>query len=99
MVFFKMIGFILQMVINAISNGWALSVLWGWFFVPTLGLPELGVVQAIGIALVVDYLTHRRTDTRPLSGEVMNKLVEAGANSVLRAIFAVAFGWVVHSFM
>jgi hypothetical protein len=99
MVFFRIIGFIVLMVIAAILNGWGLSVLWGWFFVPTLGLPQLGVVQAIGIAMVVGYLTYQHIDTQPKDGEAMEKLVNAGITSVIRPVFAVAFGWVVHSFM
>ena len=99
MVFFGIIGFIVWMVVAAILNGWALSVLWGWFFVPTLRLPELGIVQAIGIAMVVGYLTYQHIDTQPKSGDGTSKLIETGVNSVIRPVFAVAFGWVVHSFM
>jgi hypothetical protein len=87
------------MGIASILNGWALSVLWGWFFVPTLGLPELGIVQAIGIAMVVGYLTYQHIDTQPKDGEAMGKIVSAVIQSVARPVFAVTFGWVVHSFM
>lgn len=36
-------------------NGWAISLLWGWFLVPTLGVRAISVVEAIGIAMVVCY--------------------------------------------
>ncbi len=39
----------------AIWQGYVLSILWGWFFVP-LGLPTISIAHAIGIALVVGVL-------------------------------------------
>lgn len=55
----SIVGVGLLMVFSAIFNGYALSVLWGWFIVPTFGLPALAVAPAIGVALVVSYLTHQ----------------------------------------
>lgn len=37
-------------------NGFVLTKLWTWFLVP-FGLPELNLVQAIGIAMVIGFLT------------------------------------------
>lgn len=42
-----------------IYNGWALSVLWVWFVVPTFGLTALSLGQAIGISLVVGFFIAR----------------------------------------
>lgn len=39
-----------------ILSGYVLSVLWGWFIVPTFGLPLLTIPVAIGVMLVVAYL-------------------------------------------
>lgn len=36
-----------------------LTVLWRWFVMPQFGLAPLGVNSAIGISLVVEYLTHQ----------------------------------------
>jgi hypothetical protein len=46
-------------IVAIISEGYVLSVLWGWFMVPTLGLPGISLVQAIGISLIFALLTHR----------------------------------------
>lgn len=35
-----------------ILKGWALSVVWAWFIVPTFALPALTIPQAIGISIV-----------------------------------------------
>ena len=41
----------------AVLNGWVLSIIWKWFFVSTLNLPIISIPQAIGISLVVGFLT------------------------------------------
>jgi hypothetical protein len=41
-------------VIGSILNGWALSVPWGWFVVPTFNLPDLGIVHAFGLSMVIN---------------------------------------------
>lgn len=62
MILFWIIGVIVLVVLGTIFNGYALSILWAWFIAPTFHLPELSVTQAIGIAIVVNYLTHRGID-------------------------------------
>lgn len=45
--------------IDAIWSGYVLTCLWGWFVVPTFALPPLTLAQAIGVSLIVGYLTHQ----------------------------------------
>ena len=52
----------------AVLNGWVLSIIWKWFFVPTLHLPSLSIPQAIGIALVVSFLTKQDIDCKKEEG-------------------------------
>lgn len=40
-----------------IIRGLVLQALWGWFIVTTFGLPELSLVEALGLSLVVGFLT------------------------------------------
>ncbi len=40
-------------------NGYALSVLWGWFIVPVFHLPAMGVAAGCGMALVAGMLVSR----------------------------------------
>lgn len=47
------------MITASIARGWAFSVLWGWFVVPIFGLPEIGIAQAIGIAITLSLITHQ----------------------------------------
>jgi len=54
--FIGIIGFI---AVAAIWRGYVVSVLWGWFAVPLLHLPPMGVAQAMAIGLLASVLTHQ----------------------------------------
>lgn len=58
--------------LSAILDGWVLSIIWKWFFVSTLNLPIINVPQAIGIALVVGFLTKETNSKKDNSlGEIL----------------------------
>lgn len=101
--------------ISFILNGYVLSVLWGWFIVPTFGAPELGIVPAIGLVLVVGILTHGTRGIGDIAsylkknGEDENKdedlkacgkkLLEYCAVIILAPLIALLLGWIAHLFM
>jgi hypothetical protein len=94
------VSFIVALVLGSIFNGYALSVLWGWFVVPVFHLPVLTVVPAIGIAMVVGYLTHQtEPDVEEKERETGEKLLRLIALVFFRPAFALFFGWIVHQFM
>lgn len=90
---------LLMIPFSAILNGWALSKLWAWFFMPTLGLPALSIPQAIGVACVVTYLTYQHPNATSAEKPFQKVLLGAILISVFRPAFAVAFGWVVQMFL
>lgn len=100
------VGLGILMVASSIFNGYVLSVLWGWFIVPTFGVPPLGIVPAIGIALIVNYLTQR---TKPIYKEkddceekekiTGKQITYCVGLAILRPSFALFLGWIVHLFM
>lgn len=95
--FASIIGIV--MILSSILNGWVLSVLWGWFIVPTFGAPSISIVQAIGIALVVSFLT-RKTDTKDDdTRSTKEKFAVASIAVFIAPAFALFFGWIVHFFM
>ena len=94
------VGFAALIVFSSLFRGYALSVLWGWFMVPTLHLPPLGVVQAIGIAMVVGFLTHQDTSDIPKKERGMGEVIAtAVAVAVLYPLLALLIGSVVHHYM
>lgn len=90
-------SFLLAAVVLALAvllEGYILSVMWGWFMAPVFSLPRLGIAPAIGIALVINFLTHQHVPS--------DKKVDLG--EVLWRIFFTPFsalfiGYIVHSFM
>jgi hypothetical protein len=85
------IGF---MFVAAMLEGWALSMMWGWFIVPVFHAPSLRIPYAIGLALVVGMLTHRvrkEEDTPDLPTFIIHGLVMPFA--------FIATGWIVKLFI
>lgn len=93
------VGVGLLIAFGSIFNGYALSVLWGWFVAPTFGAPALHIVPAIGVAMVVSYLTHQMHNCQEEKKSFREKLVEGTMVAVLRPSFALFFGWIIHLFM
>lgn len=97
--FGKVVGFALVMVFGTIINGYVLSVLWMWFIVPTFDAPALGIVSAIGVAIVASYLTYQ-THGHEKDKRSLSDLIKEGAEMVLlKPSIALSFGWVAHLFM
>lgn len=75
----------------AILRGFALSYLWQWFITP-FGLPELGIAHAIGISMIVGFLTYQHNGSEEANKGVL-------AVTFLSPLMALFFGYIVHSFM
>ncbi len=50
--------FVTVYAIGTLLNGWALHLLWLWFIVPIFNLPALSIGQAIGLGMIVSFLTY-----------------------------------------
>ncbi len=99
MIVLTILGGLVLMVLGSIFNGYALSILWGWFMVTTLKLPALSIVQAIGIALIVRFLTVQydpQQENQKGFGEIFFKSLML---SFLHSAFALFVGWIIHFFM
>ena len=74
-------------------NGWVLHILWGWFIVPTFpAAPSINIPEAMGIALIVGFLTSRYQDTSEHGTEVF-------FYTFTLPFVALAIGWVIYLFM
>ncbi len=94
------VGTVALLVVNSVFNGYVLNVLWGWFMVPVFHLPQLSIVPAIGIAIVVGYLTYQaKPDCQKVKRTMGQTIALATANAIERPLFALFFGYVVHLFM
>lgn len=87
-------------VLAVIMNGYAMFVLWGWFVVP-LGVAEIGVAHAIGLASIVSYMTHQDQSllAQDRSKSSFERLAQSLALAFGKPLVLIAFGWIVASFM
>jgi len=98
MLILTILGGMVLMVLGSIFNGYVFSILWGWFMVATLKLPALSIIQAIGIALIVRFLTVHydpQQENKKGFGETFFKSIMF---SFFYPAFALFFGWIVHLF-
>ncbi len=91
----KFIISIVLVVPTMLLNGWVLVKLWLWFIVP-LGVLAITVPHGIGIASVVSYLTYQFDSRNDADEDAWALLLVFG---ITKPIFALAFGYAVHSFM
>ena len=84
-------------VVGSILGGWSTAVLWGWFIVPTFGLPNIGLVQAIGLHLVINSIIVSQVDEQ--EDEIEDWFPKAIGRAVGAPLASVALGWIVLQFM
>lgn len=86
-------------------EGWVLSLLWGWFLVPTFGLHRVGVLPAAGLILFTRFATF---SLRRVKLEVLRHYddhdyhVELTKNFslvslALRPFVLLGLGWLIHN--
>lgn len=79
-------------------SGFALSKLWAWFLVPALGVPQLSIPAAIGLALVVSYMTYQNTNADE-DKDTTERVINAALMLALKPAIALGLGWVVAQWM
>jgi hypothetical protein len=76
-------------VLLAIYRGWVLSVLWGWFALPLGAAPNLSVVEASGVVLIVSVFFAGRTHYKKHEADIIGTLTYA----VLAPLVTLITGW------
>jgi formate-dependent nitrite reductase membrane component NrfD len=79
-----------------IFSGFVLSILWGWFIVSTFGLPALTIPLAMGIMLVVGYLS-KQVDFNNQDREDYQKRMNVVM--IVKPLVALVVGYVIKSFI
>ena len=92
--FGKFISWVMVMIITAVLDGLALSILWGWFIVPVFELPRLTIVTAIGISVMISCLTHQC-----IGNKDDENMVDLVVESIIYPLSSLLIGWILHFFM
>ena len=92
-------GLLALLVLGSIWRGYALTVLWAWFVVPVFHLPVLSIAPAIGLSLIVSFLTYQSDAKTPTDDSATDAFVKATLSTILMPLAALCIGWIVHQFM
>ncbi len=89
---------IVMVVPSIIWRGYVLVILWKWFMVSTFEVRALSIPAAIGVSLIVSYMTHQvnwatddATPTAKAARSVMIPLIDPA--------FVLLIGWIVNHWM
>lgn len=88
------LALILLVPFSAAWNGLILVKLWAWFIVGTFGLQPLRIPQALGVSLVVGFLTAQTNNAKE-----KHSTVESIGIAFIFPLFALFFGWIYHLFL
>lgn len=92
----KVIFAFLSSVVLTLLHGFVLATLWAWFIVTTFGAPVLTIPVALGIYLLIRFIT---TDINRADSEREDAIMFNTAISYLKCLTTLAIGFVVKSFM
>jgi putative flippase GtrA len=99
----KTIGIIstvlIAMIVTPIWRGYALSKLWLWFIVSAFGAAPLGIAQAIGLSLIVSFLTHQTDSYEDKEKSLNEKMTRAVLLAFMTPAMALLIGWIVKGFL
>lgn len=88
----------LTLVWGGFWSGLALSTLWGWFVVPVFKLPELTIVQAYGLALVVQ-VAKGTTGKRDKSEGFLSAIAKGIWLPPAVSVLVLLVGWIANIWM
>jgi hypothetical protein len=78
--------------------GYCVAVLWSWFVVP-LGLPAIGKAHALGLAVIVRFVSMDVSKVIKDADEETHEFVARQVAVFIVPGFALLFGWVYQQFM
>ena len=83
-------------VVASIVRGWVLTYLWQWFILPVFDVRDITIVEAIGLSMVVTFLTVQQQQTKDERDgtEKASDLVAA----IIYPFLVLVIAWIVHQF-
>jgi len=90
--------FLVLSVLSITYSGYALSVLWEWFIVSIFEIRSISIPSAIGLAIIVGYLT-RDGEEPERESDFTAQLSRGVSKAFFKPSFALFVGWIVTFFM
>jgi len=87
----------LLIVFNILVNGFVFLTLWNWFIIPLFeSAPELTMPYAIGLGMIVNYLTYHYVSTEE---NAVHSILDWLGRIIIRAGTTLLIGWVAAQFI
>jgi membrane protein CcdC involved in cytochrome C biogenesis len=74
-------------------HGFVLVKLWLWFIVPIFHLPVLSLVPAIGVGMVMSFLTHQTSDCKEIEEDPEKRVIKSMVTAFTRPLLTLLFAW------
>lgn len=87
----------LLIIVTYLINGFVLSKMWLWFIVTTFGAPVLTVPQAIGVGMIVSFLTYRATPKNKDSNSEWSQIIIDILSAMIAPFVTLLIAWIVYS--
>jgi hypothetical protein len=88
----KLLGWIALLAGAAVWRGYVLSILWVWFIVRAFDAPPISIPLAIGVSLIVSFLTRQWQKEKHATSFVIGMAIFAPAMTLF-------IGWIVTKFI
>lgn len=95
----KIVAGFLATSIGLVVSGFVLTKLWFWFVVPTFGFTPLGIVESIGVVILVSFLKSAKRDESVDLDNFWKQLIDKLLFSIYASLAFLFFGWAVSLFM
>ena len=99
----KFIGWLSTFVVfaffRAIYSGYVLSVMWDWFIVSHFGLKAIPIPIAIGLGLIISFMTKQDTDKESNDKSLTDVLIKGFVMALFKPTIFLFLGWVVTFFI
>ena len=89
--FGEFMAILLAAFIGTVINSFVLTKLWAWFIVPIFELNPLRLIEAMGILLIVTFITPKNTKK---DGETWEKVLESFIFTITLALMTLGMGWI-----
>lgn len=90
----ELVIFLILFIPLTLLRGWVILSLWGWFILP-LGAPNIQMSQALGIALILSFVT---THSFNLKDKTTEEKVKEYIMIIIYPLFTVGLGYIYHAF-
>lgn len=96
---FMVIALPIVVVVSTVLYGWVLTILWGWFVMPVFHVLPLSLVQAIGLAITISFLTRTPQRTPTNDDDQLATIIWSLVVLFGYPLFVLLIGWIVQMFI